>query len=79
MPAQAPPNPFVELRAAYRSLFSTGEGQRVLADLRVKYGDRPSYVQGDPHQTTYHEGQRSVVTYVARMLVEVEAQEAITR
>jgi len=42
-----------------RELFSTKTGQRILANMKVGYGDRRSFTN-DPYQTAFNEGQRSV-------------------
>lgn len=48
----------------YARVFDGPDGQRVLADLRDRFGDRQSFVIGDPHATSYHEGQRAVVLLI---------------
>jgi len=45
----------------YAETFSTGPGQVVLKDLRRQYCDTSSYTPGDPYETAFREGQRSVV------------------
>lgn len=49
----------------YHRLFQQdADGVAVLEELAARYYDRPSYVSGDPHATSYNEGQRSVITYL---------------
>lgn len=45
----------------YFETFSSEPGMAVLKDMRSIYYDRQSYVPGDPDQTAFREGQRSVV------------------
>jgi len=49
----------------YNRLFQQdADGAAVLEELAARYYDRQSYVPGDPHATSYQEGQRSVVMYL---------------
>lgn len=49
----------------YHRLFQQdADGAAVLEELAARYYDRQSYVAGDPHATSYHEGQRSVISYL---------------
>jgi hypothetical protein len=52
----------------YASVFGTDAGQRVLEDLYRSYGRRISYSKGDPYETAYREGQRSVYLSIRVML-----------
>ena len=54
--------------AAYRALFDTPEGQRVMRDLAAycRVGTS-SFTAGDPHQTAFNEGARDVFLHVAEM------------
>lgn len=46
---------------AYQLVFSSREGRRVLADLlKLCHMERDTFVAGDPHQTSWRCGQRSV-------------------
>jgi hypothetical protein len=54
--------------ADYAACFGTASGQRVLEDLYRSYGRRTSYTKGDPHETSYREGQRSVYLAIRVML-----------
>ena len=42
------------------------DGQAILDELSALFYDRPSYVKGDPHETAYKEGQRSVIALIIR-------------
>lgn len=49
----------------YNRLFQQdADGAAVLDELAGKFYDRQSYVQGDPHQTSFNEGARSVILYI---------------
>lgn len=45
---------------AYKSLALTPQGQLILDDLKKCYGNKTSFVPGDPHATSFREGQRDV-------------------
>jgi hypothetical protein len=42
-----------------KELFSSKTGQRMLANMKVAYGDRISFSK-DPCETAFREGQRSI-------------------
>lgn len=49
----------------YHRLFQQdADGVAVLEELAARYYDRPSYVAGDPHATSFNEGQRSVIMWL---------------
>tara|TARA_B100001013_G_scaffold266587_1_gene168393 strand:+ start:4662 stop:4898 length:237 start_codon:yes stop_codon:yes gene_type:complete len=56
------------LRDDARMLFNTEEGNRLLEDMKRRYGMYSPTFSGDPHETSYREGQRSVVLYVMSLL-----------
>ena len=60
-----------DLKLAYRRTFNNEAGETVLADLKTRFAfEQTTFVQGDPHQTAFHEGQRSAILLIARMLAE---------
>ena len=60
-----------DLKLAYRRTFNTEDGETVLADLKTRFAfEQTTFVQGDPHQTAFNEGQRSAILLIARMLAE---------
>jgi len=59
-----------QLRQDYLFTFSTDQGQRVLEDLRRAFGDRLSYVEGDPHTTSFNEGARSVYLKISALMTQ---------
>ena len=59
-----------EVCVAYKQAFSTPEGMIVIADLMRKFGfsRTTTFVPGETEQTFIHEGQRTVLVHVGRML-----------
>ena len=58
----------IDLHESYVAVFSSPEGQRVLRHI-MKVGGvlSPSFVQGDPHGTSFKEGQRHLALSIAKM------------
>lgn len=48
----------------YGRTFGSVIGGRVLDDLRKMFGNRQSHVPGDPYETAFRDGQRSVYLYL---------------
>jgi|TARA_R110000796_G_scaffold46693_1_gene112927 hypothetical protein len=48
-------------------LFSTKTGERILANMRVAYGDRISFSK-DPCETAFKEGQRSIYLEIKNLV-----------
>jgi|TARA_R110000744_G_scaffold38793_2_gene88644 hypothetical protein len=59
-----------ELRAAYKLILNTKDGQAILADLEARYHINGSTFSVDPCETAYREGQRTVVLFLKSMLKE---------
>ena len=60
-----------DLKKTYRQLFNTDEGKVVLRDLKLRnHVLSSSFVAGDPHDTSFREGQRSVILTIMRMMEE---------
>ena len=59
-----------ELKLAYRRTFNTEDGQRVLSDLKSRFGFEATTFSGDPYETAFNEGQRAAVLLIVRMLSE---------
>jgi hypothetical protein len=51
----------------FKITFGTAPGKRALKRLERMF-DKPSYVPGDPHQTSYHEGRRAVYEFIKRQI-----------
>jgi hypothetical protein len=60
-----------DLKLAYRRTFNTEDGQKVLADLKLRFSfEASTFIPGDPHYSAFKEGQRDAVLLIARMLSE---------
>lgn len=58
-----------DIVAAYRLIFGGEDGAIVLEDLRARFHiDSPTFVAGDPHESAFLEGQRSVVLTIQHMV-----------
>jgi len=57
-----------ELRAAYKLILNSKDGEKVLADLEARYHINGSTFSIDPCETAYREGQRTVVLFLKSML-----------
>ncbi|MGD9724401.1 MAG: hypothetical protein AB7U76_24445 [Pirellulales bacterium] len=55
---------------AYQEAFASPAGRIVLAHLLARFGftERSTFEPGDMHRTVLHEGQRSVLVHIGRML-----------
>tara|TARA_R110000822_G_scaffold79406_4_gene189883 strand:+ start:3759 stop:3974 length:216 start_codon:yes stop_codon:yes gene_type:complete len=60
-----------QLGEDYRATFSTPEGLRVFEDLKAAYYHRTSFAS-DPHQTAFHEGERSVIIRLINLMKETK-------
>jgi|TARA_R100000234_G_scaffold31590_1_gene18587 hypothetical protein len=58
------------LKQDYKLTFATKEGEAVIADLKSAYYHRGSYSKNDPHETSYREGQRSVIIRMLNLMKE---------
>ena len=58
-----------EIREAYKQIFESDEGKKVLSDLekRCQFWSTTN-VKGDSHESAYMEGQRSVLLFIKSML-----------
>lgn len=60
-----------DLKLAYRRTFNTEDGQKVLADLKLRFSfEASTFIPGDPHYSAFKEGQRDAVLLIVRMLSE---------
>ncbi len=59
----------IDLHETYVAVFGSPEGQKVLRHI-LKAGNaaQSSFVQGDPHGTSFREGQRQLALSIARMV-----------
>ena len=60
-----------ELKELYAYVFGTEDGQKVLDDLKNRFWFyQPTYAPNDTHETSYREGQRSIVLSLMGLLKE---------
>tara|TARA_R110002167_G_scaffold330346_1_gene537009 strand:+ start:284 stop:505 length:222 start_codon:yes stop_codon:yes gene_type:complete len=59
-----------KIKSIYKITFDSPEGQKVLADLKSAYYHRGSYSKNDSHETSYREGQRSVLIRIINLIKE---------
>jgi F420-0:gamma-glutamyl ligase len=59
----------IDLHETYVAVFTTPEGQKVLRHI-LKAGNcaQSNFVQGDPHGTSFREGQRHLALSIAKMV-----------
>lgn len=62
------PEDLEQLKAAYKFVFDTDDGRRVLADLRRRCHAHTSTFSVNPNETYFNEGQRQVVLFIEDML-----------
>jgi len=56
------------MAAIYLEVFSSPGGRLVLEDLQKSFADRRSFVEGDPHATSFREGQRDVLLAIMDLM-----------
>jgi hypothetical protein len=66
-----------DLRAAYKTMLNTKDGQIVLEDLQARYHIKGTTFSSDPNETAYREGQRTVVLFLLSMLQEPKTIEDV--
>ena len=62
------PPQFKDLKNAYRMVFNTPDGKRVLADLKSRCNIGRSTWSDKPNETYFLEGQRPAVRWIMDML-----------
>jgi len=62
------------LRDAYKMVFNSEDGQRVLEDMAARFHMNASVYSTEPTDTAYREGQRTVVLFIKSMLTEIPDQ-----
>lgn len=55
----------------YYDLFSTPQGQEVLADLDARFKDIQTYIPGDPYGTHINEGGRMIMLFIHQQIQEI--------
>jgi hypothetical protein len=61
-------DPVMTMAQIYARVFSSPDGRLVLEDLRKSFGDRTSFVAGDPYAAAFKEGSRHVFLSVLDLL-----------
>ena len=59
-----------ELKLAYRRAFNTEDGDKVLSDLKARFGFETTTYSDNPYNSAFNEGQRATVLLIVRMLTE---------
>ena len=59
-----------QLKLTYRRTFNTDDGEKVLQDLKSRFGYETTTFSGNPYETAFNEGQRAAVLLIVRMLTE---------
>jgi len=59
-----------ELKLAYRRTFNTEDGDKVLSDLKARFGFETTTYTDNPYNSAFNEGQRATVLLIVRMLIE---------
>jgi hypothetical protein len=62
------------IRDAYKMVFQSEDGERVLEDMRQRFHMNASVYSTEPTDTAYREGQRTVVLFIQSMLSEIPEQ-----
>lgn len=57
------------IQTAYRSVFSSAQGEIVMHHLMKQFNvSSPTFTKGDPHLTSFREGQRHVVLSMLKFI-----------
>ena len=62
------------LRLAYRELFETDNGVRILEDLKARCHCYIPSFDNDPYRTAYNEGQRATILFIEQMMKDLPQQ-----
>ena len=66
-----------ELRAAYKVVLNSNDGQKVLKDLEARFHVDGTTFSDNSNETAYREGQRTVVLFMKSMLKDQPKREDI--
>ena len=66
-----------ELRAAYKVVLNSNDGQKVLKDLEARFHVDGTTFSDNSNETAYREGQRTVVLFMKSMLKDQTKREDI--
>jgi len=60
---------FEQLKQDYKIIFGGDEGQRIFKDLKLRFHEyQTTHQKGDPYETAFNEGQRSVLNFIKAMI-----------
>tara|TARA_R100000541_G_scaffold26188_2_gene35724 strand:+ start:4350 stop:4559 length:210 start_codon:yes stop_codon:yes gene_type:complete len=59
-----------DLKLAYRRTFNTEDGEKVLRDIKSRFGYEVTTFSDNPYETAFNEGQRAALLLIVRMLTE---------
>ena len=60
---------FEQLKKDYKIIFGGDEGQRAIDDLKIRFHEfTTTHQKGDPYETAFLEGQRSVLNFIKAMI-----------
>tara|TARA_R110002153_G_scaffold152942_1_gene304675 strand:+ start:586 stop:795 length:210 start_codon:yes stop_codon:yes gene_type:complete len=59
-----------DLKLAYRRTFNTEDGEKVLRDIKSRFGYETTTFSDNPYETAFNEGQRAALLLIVRMLTE---------
>lgn len=62
------------MKDAYKMVFQSEDGERVLEDMRQRFHINGSTYSTEPTDTAYREGQRTVVLFIQSMLADIPGQ-----
>lgn len=60
-----------EIVSAFKAVFLSRDGERVLQHLRELYNDETTFVPGDPYASAYNEGCRAVYLQILKTIDKV--------
>ena len=59
-----------DLRTIYKVVLNNKDGEKIISDLEARFHFYGSTFSSDPNETSYREGQRTVVLFLKSMLRE---------
>jgi hypothetical protein len=59
-----------DLRTIYKVVLNNQDGEKIISDLEARFHIHGSTFSADPNETSYREGQRTVVLFLKSMLRE---------
>tara|TARA_R110002020_G_scaffold55976_3_gene155028 strand:- start:583 stop:813 length:231 start_codon:yes stop_codon:yes gene_type:complete len=69
----------IDLMRVYHACLTSDEGVVVINDLTERFASNSTFVKGDPYESAFLEGQRTVVLFLQEMLSEQRMQRMMER